>query len=240
METIKKFINYFFKIFDLKLIRNVNQFDNSYRLVLAFNEKQIDFIFDVGANEGQFVKELRYYGYKGNFLSFEPINTVHEKLLSNSAKDDNWEVYKPIALGNKNSENTINISKNLVSSSILEITDEHIENAPDSKFISKQPISERKLDDIFSEFDLKNKNLFLKIDTQGYEYEVLKGAEKILNEFQGILIEVSLTNLYEGQKNWFDIVDFIQKKGFHLWSIDRGFSNKKNGKTLQVDMCFFK
>ena len=237
---IKKFINYFFKIFNLKLIKIVDQFNNSYRLVLAFNEKKINFIFDVGANEGQFVKELRYYGYKGNFLSFEPILKVHKKLLINSAKDEKWKVYEPTALGSKNSETTINISKNLVSSSILKITDEHIENAPDSKFISTQSIQEKKLDDVFSEFDLKNKNLFLKIDTQGYEYEVLKGAEKTLSEFKGILVEVSLTNLYEGQKNWFDIADFLKKKGFYLWSIDRGFSNKKNGKTLQLDLCFFR
>ena len=32
----------------------------------------------------------------------------------------------------------------------------------------------------------------------------------------------------------------IQSKGFSLWSVDRGFSNKKNGKTLQLDLCFFK
>ena len=87
---------------------------------------------------------------------------------------------------------------------------------------------------------MKNKNLFLKIDTQGYEFEVIKGAEKILNQFQGILVEVSLTHLYKGQKNWMEILEFIQSKGFNLWSVDRGFSNKKNGKTLQIDLCFFK
>ena len=87
---------------------------------------------------------------------------------------------------------------------------------------------------------MKEKNLFLKIDTQGYEFKVLQGAEKVLKEFKGILIEVSLANLFEGQKNWLDIVELIQSKGFSLWSVDRGFSNKKNGKTLQLDLCFFK
>ena len=42
--------------------------------------------------------------------------------------------------------------------------------------------------------------LFLKIDTQGYEFEVLQGAEKVLNRFQGILVEVSLIELYPDQK----------------------------------------
>lgn len=240
MEIIKNLINYFLKIFNFKLIKIVDQFNNSYRLVLAFKEKKIDYIFDVGANEGQFVQELRFYGFMGNIVSFEPILNVHKKLSINSSKDINWEVYDPIALGNKNSKNTINISKNYVSSSILKISSQHIENSPDSKIIDKQTVEEKKLEDIFPKFKLKDRNLFLKIDTQGYEFEVLKGAEKILNEFQGILVEVSLTNLYQGQKNWMEILEFIQSKGFNLWSIDRGFSNKRNGKTLQIDLCFFK
>ncbi len=240
MKIIKNLVNYFLKIFNLKLIKIVDQFNNSYRLVLALREKKIDYVFDVGANQGQFAKELRFYGFKENIISFEPVLDIHKKLLVNASKDTNWEVYDPIALGNKNSTNIINISKNSVSSSILEISSQHIENAPDSKIVNKQTIQEKKLEDIFYEFNLKNKNLFLKIDTQGYEFEVIKGAEKILNQFQGILVEVSLTHLYKGQKNWMEILEFIQTKGFNLWSVDRGFSNKKNGKTLQIDLCFFK
>ena len=240
MEFIKKFINYFLRIFNLKLIKVVDQFSNSYRLVLALKEKNIDCVFDVGANEGQFTKELRYYGFEGKILSFEPILSVHEKLLKNSNKDNEWEVYKPVALGNQNIDNFINISKNSVSSSILDISAEHVENAPDSIFVEKQSIQERKLDDIFPELNVKEKNLFLKIDTQGYEFKVIQGAEKILKEFKGILVEVSLSHLYEGQKNWLEIIEFIKSKGFSLWSVDRGFSNKKNGKTLQIDLCFFK
>ena len=87
---------------------------------------------------------------------------------------------------------------------------------------------------------INNQNLFLKIDTQGYEFQVLQGCQKILEKFKGILVEVSLVELYEGQKKWLEIVDLIQSHGFKLWSVDRGFTNKKNGKTLQMDLCFFK
>lgn len=240
MDFLKNLINLFLKKLNFKLIRVVDQFSNSYRLVLSFKEKEIDYILDVGANEGQFVKELRFYGYQGNIISFEPILDAHKRLLQNSLKDDKWKIYKPIALGNKNRESVINISKNSVSSSIFEMKKEHLENAINSMYISKQSINEIRLEEIFFDLDIKDKNLFLKIDTQGYEYEVLKGAEEVLKYFKGIMVEVSLTNLYEGQKSWQEVLGFIQSKGFNLWSIDRGFSNKKNGKTLQVDMCFFK
>lgn len=240
MQTFKNLINFIFKLFNYKIIKIVNQFSNSYRLVLSFNEKKIDYILDVGANEGQFVKELRFYGYKDKVLSFEPLLEAHKKLIEFSKDDNDWEIFRPLALGNKNTKNIINISKNSVSSSILNMSEEHIANSPDSKFISKQSIEEIKLDDIFNELKIENKNLFLKIDTQGYEFQVLEGAQKNLHLFKGILVEVSLTELYEGQKPWLEIISLIQGHGFKLWSVDRGFTNKKNGKTLQMDLCFFK
>ena len=240
MKILKKLINLILKLFNLKIIKIVNQFSNSYRLVLSFNEKKIDYILDVGANEGQFVKELRFYGYRDKVLSFEPLLDVHKKLIEISKNDNNWEIFRPLALGNKNTKSILNISKNSVSSSILNMNEEHIDNAPDSRFISKQSIEEIKLDDVFNELNVENKNLFLKIDTQGYEFQVLEGAQKNLHLFKGILVEVSLTELYKGQKSWLEIFNFIQNHGFKLWSVDRGFSNKKNGKTLQMDLCFFK
>lgn len=235
-----KIINSILKLFKIKLIKINDQFDNSFRLVLAFMENKINHIIDVGANEGQFAKQIRYYGYKDRITSFEPLIEAQKKLLLNSEKDKYWEVFRPIALGNKNSKNVINISKNSVSSSILEISNEHIQNAPESKYIAKQSIEEKKLDDILKEINIDNQNLFLKIDTQGYEFQVLEGAINTLEKFKGILVEVSLVELYAGQKKWLEIVDFIQSQGFKLWSVDRGFTNKKNGKTLQLDLCFFR
>ena len=58
MKKIKSLINIILRLFNLKLIKIVDQFSNSYRLVLSLKKKKIDFIFDVGANEGQFVEEL--------------------------------------------------------------------------------------------------------------------------------------------------------------------------------------
>ena len=129
---MKIIINFILKIFNLKLIKMVDQFNNSYRLTQSFKKKKINFVFDIGANEGQFVKELRYYGYKDEVISFEPLKDAHKKLLKESQNDYKWHVYEPIAIGNKNTKNKINISKNSVSSSILNINQAHIDNAPES------------------------------------------------------------------------------------------------------------
>ena len=239
-KIILNFANSILKVFNIKLIKIVDQFNNSYRLTLGLKKNNIDYLFDVGANEGQFINELRYYGFKKKVLSFEPLGEAHKKLIINSQTDSNWNVYKRIALGNKNSQNTINVSKNSVSSSIFEINKTHIESAPNSKFIGTESIEERKLEDIFFELNIKEKNLFLKIDTQGYENQVLEGSEKILNLFKGILVEVSLTELYKNQKTWLEIIKKIENAGFEIWSIDRGFTNKDNGRSLQADLVFFR
>ncbi len=239
-HLILKILNLFLKVFKIKLIKVSDQFDNSYRLVLALKENKIEHVLDIGANEGQFARGIRYYGYKNKITSFEPLIDVHKKLLKNSEKDKEWRVFRPVALGNKNSKTLINVSENSVSSSLLKITKEHIKNAPQSKFVNKQYTEERKLEEILNEIDTNNQNLFLKIDTQGYEFQVLQGCLNIIEKFKGILVEVSLIELYIGQKKWFEIVDLIQSHGFKLWSVDRGFTNKKNGKTLQVDLCFFR
>ena len=240
MQLIKKIINVFLKVFNLKLIKIVDQFNNSYRLVLAFKEKKINYIFDIGANEGQFTKDIRFYGYKNEIISFEPLKLEFEKLKSNSQNDDNWSVYKRCAIGNKNNEIEINVSENSVSSSVLQINKEHCDVSPDSRFIDKQTVKQKKLDDIYEELNKREKNCFLKIDVQVYEEQVLEGAKNVISEFKGLLVEVSLTDLYEGQTSWIEMIDKIQSLGFKIWSIDRGFTNKKNGKTLQVDLVFFR
>ena len=74
-----------------------------------------------------------HYGYKNDIISFEPLLSAHAK-LKDSLNDDNWHVYKPIAIGNKNGKNKINILKNSVSSSILNINQMHIQNAPEVLF----------------------------------------------------------------------------------------------------------
>lgn len=78
-----------------------------------------------------------------------------------------------------------------------------------------------------------------KIDTQGYEWEVLSGAQMTLPHVQGIYCELSLVEMYKGQLLWMDMVNRLSERGFALWSIDRGFTDNLNGRTLQVDAAFF-
>jgi len=82
--------------------------------------------------------------------------------------------------------------------------------------------------------------VFLKIDTQGYEMHVLQVAEKLLAHTRLIETEVSFTKLYEGQVLFDDIVRFMQQHGFSLWALFPVFCDKDTGRLLQADALFYK
>ena len=146
------------------------------------------------------------------------------------------------AIGAKNETLEINISKNSFSSSILPMLDLHKKKAPFSAYVSKEKVPVFKLDFIAHELLEKNENFFLKIDTQGYEMEVFKGASKILDSHfcKGILCELSFVELYSGCTLWIDVIDYLKKKGFIFWTMYPGFTDLKNGRLFQADGLFLK
>ena len=130
-------------------------------------------------------------------------------------------------------------SKNSVSSSLKKINPIHTNADPKSKIIGTEIVKVKKLDDIFNNYYKKNKNILLKIDTQGYEYEVLKGSIKALKHINLIQVELSLINLYKNQVNWLEVLNFLEKKNFRVIKFFDGFKNKKNNEFLQID-CLLK
>jgi len=205
-------------------------------LMKKFN---INFVFDVGANTGQYASGLRAAGYNGEILSFEPLSKAFSILQKHILQDENWKA-EHIGLGNFDGETIINVAQNSVSSSILNIRKEHVEAVPESKYISQENITIRKLDSIFNKYEQKGKNYFLKIDTQGFEKEVINGTLQSMDKITGIQVEMSLVELYEGESMYDDMKKLIESYGFELYSLEPGFSDPDSGKLMQVDGIFFR
>ncbi|NTW32223.1 MAG: FkbM family methyltransferase [Bacteroidetes bacterium] len=206
----------------------------------AIKVNKIDLVLDVGANKGQYSSEIRKYGYNGYIISFEPLEEAYKVLKKKSKKDKKWEIYRRAAVGNINGKIEMNVSGNSVSSSILNMKKTHTDIAVGSGYVGKEKVDIIKLDNIMDEIKDTYKNIFLKIDTQGYEWDVLDGATNILQIIKGLQCEVSLVELYEGQHLWHDVLNRIKSEGFEIWSIHKGFSDNKNGRTLQADVIFMR
>ena len=209
------------------------------RRIKLFNYHEIDLVLDIGANIGQYGSELRSIGYNGKIISFEPTSEAFAKLERLSKKDSNWDVYN-YSLGEFDGKSEINISKNSVSSSILNSLPQLIESAPEAVFIKKESITVKKIDSIFKELDLANKNIYLKIDTQGYENMVLDGAKESLQHILGLQIEMALIPTYENGITFEEMISKLKKNNFTTTSIESGYYDKKTGKLLEVDGIFFK
>lgn len=208
----------------------------TFKLIKYF---EINKIFDIGANVGNYAMKMKKFGFAGNIISFEPLSEAFRKLQKNAKKDSNWKTIN-IALGDTDGETEINIAGNCDSSSILEMLPLHVKNEPTSSYIGKEKIKVNKLDTLFDNYYKKGDKIFVKIDTQGYELNVLKGSEKSLSYIKGIQIEMSLVQLYDGGILYKEMIEFIERKGFNLFSIENGFSNPETGELLQMDGIFFK
>lgn len=200
---------------------------------------QINKVLDVGANVGNYGLTLRNIGFKGHIISFEPLNDTYRILEKKSKNDIKWNTYN-IALGNFDGESEINIANNIDSSSLLDMLPAHLNSAPQSKYIGKQKIIVKKLDDIFNEICKSDDRIYLKIDTQGFEKQILEGADLALKNITGIQIELSMIQLYKDSLTYFEMIDFLKKYNFELQIIEPGFSDKTTGQLLQFDGIFLK
>jgi FkbM family methyltransferase len=219
-------------------IKKYPPLDFRRRLSLIQNHK-INKILDIGANSGIYGLEMRKAGYSGMIISFEPLSDAFNKLVRNSAKDKNWQIFN-YAIGDLDGETSINISKNSVSSSILEMLPLHYENEKHASYVNTERIKIFKLDSVFHNFYQSGDNVFVKIDTQGYEKYVLQGGLNSIPRISGLQLELSLVPLYEGSSQYMEMIDYINSLGFSLYSIENGFYDSKSGRLLQIDGIFFR
>jgi FkbM family methyltransferase len=207
--------------------------------LLAYHN--IDLVFDVGANIGQYAKLLRELGYSGRIVSFEPLSSAYSQLKAVSEKDPLWEIAPQTAIGNQEGEIIINIAGNSQSSSALPMLDAHLESAPESAYSGSETVKLSRLDTLAKDYiKSETKSIFLKIDVQGLEKQVLEGATAILPLVKGIKLELSLVPLYEGQVLFKEMIDIVEKLGYELYGIEPGFTAEKTGRMLQMDGIFFK
>jgi FkbM family methyltransferase len=205
---------------------------------LTYNK--IDLIFDIGANTGQFANMIFKLGYKGKIVSFEPLSSAQEVLKKKSSGNANWTVAEQCAIGEEDGEIQMNISKNSISSSALKIMKEHVSAAPDSEYVGSEKVKVYRLDTIGDKYAGEAKNVFIKIDTQGFEEKILNGAAQFINRAKGLLVETSLVPLYEGQALFPQIFERVIKQGFELYGVQPAFINKETGRMLQIDAVFFR
>lgn len=207
-------------------------------IVKLMNSRGVDLVLDVGSNIGQYGKDIRKLGYAGKIVSFEPLKEPFNALRKASENDDKWEIFN-YALGDVSGTSSINVAANSMSSSILPMRELHEQSAPESKYIASEEIQIRRLDDLMDKFST-HKQIYLKLDVQGYEQNVLNGLRRNLKNITGIQTEMSLVELYDGELTFFEYSKKLLDEGFTLMSVEPGFFDPETGRLLQVDGIWYR
>jgi FkbM family methyltransferase len=239
LTNIKLFINNFLNHFGYQITKS----PFSKRQIGAGHFKWlqnfgISTILDIGANEGQFIQKISKVLPDAKIYSFEPLKDSFIKLEKMVSDKKNITAFN-FALGDEDKEAIINLNEYSPSSSLLELTDLHKDAFPVTKKVKEEKIYIKVLDKIFKQLEL-NKKVLMKIDVQGYELNVLRGADNTIKDVDIILIETSFYELYTNQPLFDDIYSFLSNKGFNYFGSFEQLYDERDGKILQADSIFIR
>ncbi len=211
--TFLKFFDFFHKKKILKSLK------------LIMNEKE-NTVFDVGAHHGETVKFINKNFIVSKFFSFEPLEVNFVKLKKNTKTLNNNITYFNLALGEKKQTKMIKEMLETSSSTLNEIdeTSNYFKRKKfflglretDSFYKEKKVFVEKGIN-IIRKFRLKKIDL-LKIDTEGYEFSVIKGFESDIKKVQVVLFEHHYDLMIKKKYKYSDINIYLKKNGFKLKS----------------------
>lgn len=216
MVTFRQRVKHLLTSFDqvrggVRAITNVAQFAHTRNI---FSQKEIDLVLDVGANHGQFASEIRSF-YKGEILSFEPVSSAFRQLQKAARGDSGWKCFQ-LAMGSKNGNGSIRVTAGTQLSSFLKQSPACEMFGDEAKRVEEERVPIRRLDEFLNEVvpGFRNRRIFLKIDTQGFDLEVVKGLGDCVRFISALQSEVSIVPLYEGISHWTECMALYEQAGF--------------------------
>jgi FkbM family methyltransferase len=204
-------------------------------LVDFLTSRKIDIVLDVGANTGQFGRWLRHRGYDGKIISLEPIAALYVRLQHEARDDKLWDTHQ-IAAGEFPGSLDIKISDVSQFSSFLDQTSVAKRLFDSSRASATETVQMTTLDHFTS--DLRG-NIFLKVDTQGYEEAVLKGSQQLLQRLCGVQLELPIIHLYRGTWTLTRAIEYMQDHGYIISQLSPvSFAPGDSTCLVEVDATF--
>lgn len=215
-------------------IRRYDFANPGFQVEQALRDPRIGTVLDVGANRGQYAAHVRRVRPDVAVHSFEPLPGPFAVLAEAAAGDPRWRAHN-LALGRAAAIQRMTITRNDESSSLLPMHAALNIVAPQTEAVGEVEVEVRTLD---SFGDLIGDNLFLKVDAQGYEAEVIAGATSMLGRALYVQLEVSLTPLYDGAPRPSEIIKTMEDAGFAIHTLTPVFSDPRTARLMQADVLF--
>lgn len=184
---------------------------------------EIDTLIDIGVGADGTPDLYERFNDKALVL-IDPLEEA--EIFFNKHMSDHNALFFKTALGDKTDNVTINVEDEIGRSTILNVTDINFENDP----VDRRVISIKKLDDVVD--NLKLGNIGIKIDTEGYELKIIRGANKTLKNTKFVIAEVRHNHeSFDGVYKLHEFVREMQENGFLLSMI-------LTAKPFIADLCF--
>jgi FkbM family methyltransferase len=176
---------------------------------------------------------FRRAGYRGRIVSFEPVSAAYEVLEKSASQDARWEPHN-VALTDRDGVGRMHVSKNLASSSFLDIDHRHVDANPEAAYVGTEEAATALLDTIGVGFGIGDRPTMIKIDVQRFTLEVLAGSAQTLSRVSCLQVEMSVVSLYANEPTMPTLLRYLDERGFALTEIEPGFYEPDTGRLLQV------
>lgn len=200
--------------------------------------REIDILIDGGANRGQYASWARRCGFGGKIISFEPEAESFRALAASAGADDMWECHN-LALGPSDGEVDLHVSRSSLGTSVLRPNEAHLRAWPDDLAVGIERVSMRSLSSLLPSLGCAGRNVYLKLDVEGFELAVLEGAGLLLDCVTLLELELSLICLYHGAPVFHDVLNFLTGRGFSIVALEQNHGDdRESGQMLMVDGIF--
>ncbi|MFN5028535.1 MAG: FkbM family methyltransferase [Burkholderiales bacterium] len=196
---------------------------------------QLSTIIDIGANTGQFCVAASRTFPAAKIFSFEPNPASFERLVKTTARTSSISC-RQLAIGDSEGQISLRINSHSHSSSVLPLAESHKIAFPSAREVGEVQVPVRTLDGLFCA-DITHQSL-LKIDVQGYEMAVLRGARNLLPKLDFVVLEVSFAPLYDGESTFDEICEELRRSGMKLRAPVGWLRDPQSGKFIQMDALF--
>lgn len=171
-------------------------------------------VLDIGANVGKWAECATKFFQDAEVHAFEPLSCCFQDLDARVARYPRMHGHH-FALGPESGEAEMFENDYTPSSSLLPMTERHREMWPKTSHDKKTLVPVKSLDDFAAETKLPAP-IFLKIDVQGFEMNVFRGAAETLRNVAAILTEVQFDEFYENQADFLELQNFLAQHGFRF------------------------
>lgn len=196
-------------------------------------------VIDVGANVGQYARRLREAGLDLPIVSIEPGAEAHAALTRAAADDPAWTVGPCMAISDVRGVAQLQVNARSDMNSLKPMAEATLAAFPKAQPETIEEVRTERLDGILADLvGPSGEPVFLKVDTQGCEAEVIRGAAGVLDRIVAIQLEMSLAPLYEGEPTYLALLNELDRLGYDLHFVIPGYFSRVLGRQLQFDGIF--